>query len=366
MKLPNGYGSVSKLGGKRRKPFIVRKTLGYHINEETGKVAPDTITIGYTKTRAEGYQLLAEYNSSPYDLAASKMTFAQVYEEWSSKKFPTISQSGINGYIASYKSCEKLYDRVFKDLKLADLQMVIDECDKNYPTLKKIKVLFNQLYKFAIKNDICNKDYSSFVDIAQYKDRNPNKYDREKFTKDEIAKIWEMKDDKYYQIILMLLYNGLRISEFLSLKKENVHLDEQYFDVIDSKTENGIRKVPIADKMLPFYQSWYDSCPECEYLLHNEKGKGFKYDNYYRVYWTPLMEQLGIERTPHCTRHTTISMLSEAKVQETTIKKIIGHSGAMTLTEKVYTHLDMSILIDAINKTLEDIPIENETPKKTA
>ena len=116
--------------------------------------------------------------------------------------------------------------------------------------------------------------------------------------------------------------------------------------------------------MLPFYQSWYDSCPEREYLLHNKKGKGFKYDNYYRVYWTPLMEQLGIERTPHCTRHTTISMLSEAKVHETTIKKIVGHSGAMTLTEKVYTHLDMSILIDAINKTLEDIPIESETPEK--
>ena len=36
----------------------------------------------------------------------------------------------------------------------------------------------------------------------------------------------------------------------------------------------------------------------------------------------------------------------------------------MTLTEKVYTHLDMSILIDTINKTLEDIPIESETPEK--
>ena len=60
-----------------------------------------------------------------------------------------------------------------------------------------------------------------------------------------------MKDDKYYQIILMLLYNGTRISEFLSLKKENVYLDKQYFDVIESKTENGIRKVPIADKLLP-------------------------------------------------------------------------------------------------------------------
>ena len=239
-------------------------------------------------------------------------------------------------------------------MKLADLQQVIDTCGKNYPTLKKIKVLFNQLYDFALKNDICNKDYSTFVDIIQYKDRNPNKYNRNKFTKEEVAKIWTMKDNKYYQIILMLLYNGTRISEFLDLKKENVHLDEQYFDVIYSKTKNRIRKVPIADKLLPFYREWYNSCPDCEYLLHTEDGKHFKYRNYYDSYQSPLMEQLGIERTPHCTRHTCISMLSEAGVQDTTIKKIVGHSEAMSLTEKVYTHLDMQILVDAINKTLEN------------
>ncbi len=53
----------------------------------------------------------------------------------------------------------------------------------------------------------------------------------------------------------MLIYNGVRISELLDLKKGNVHLDKQYFDVIDSKTGNGIRKVPIADKVLDFYKS---------------------------------------------------------------------------------------------------------------
>jgi integrase len=205
-----------------------------------------------------------------------------------------------------------------------------------------------------LKNDICNKDYSTFVEITQYKDRNPNKHTRTKFTKEEVAKVWTMKEDKYYQIILMLLYNGTRISEFLDLKRENVHLEEQYFNVIDSKTENGIRKVPIADKLLPYYKDWYNSCPDCEYLLHTEDGKRFLYRNYYDSYWTPLVEQIGINRTPHCTRHTCISMLSEAGVQDTTIKKIVGHSGAMTLTEKVYTHLDMQVLVDAINKTLEN------------
>lgn len=355
MKLPNGYGSVVKLSGKRRKPWMIRKTTGYRIDSKKDKKVVEYIIIGYARNKSEGLQMLAAYNSNPYDTKAAKMTFSEVYEEWSKKKYDNVSESNVKGYTAAYKACSILYGRVFKDLKLADLQQVIDACGKNYPSLKKIKVLFNQLYDFAIKNDICNKDYSTFVDVAQYKDRNPNKYDRNKFSKEEVAKIWTMKDDKYYQIILMLLYNGTRISEFLDLKKEHVHLEEQYFDVIESKTENGIRKVPIADKLLPFYAEWFNSCPECEYLLHTEDNKHFKYRNYYDSYWAPLMEQLDMNHTPHCTRHTCISMLSEAGVQDTTIKKIVGHSGAMTLTEKVYTHLDMQILVDAINKTIPDV-----------
>lgn len=350
MKLPNGYGSVVKLSGKRRKPYQVRKTVGWHYDEAKDKQVQDMITIGYAATRAEGLQMLADYNNNPFDTKAAKMTFSDVYEEWSKRKFPTISESNVKGYTAFYKSCESLYNKVFKDIKLVDLQTVIDTCGKNFPTLKKIKVLFNQLFDYALKNDICNKDYSSFVDIVQYKDRNPNKYNRNKFEKNEIDIIWKQKEDKYYQIVLMLLYSGVRISEMLDLKKANVHLNEQYFDVICSKTENGIRKVPIADKVLPYYKAWYESCPECEYLLHTEDGKHFEYRNYYDSYFKPLMEQLCINRTPHCCRHTCISMLAEAGINQTIIKKIVGHSGAMTLTEKVYTHFDVKELVDAINK----------------
>lgn len=88
----------------------------------------------------------------------------------------------------------------------------------------------------------------------------------------------------------MLIYNGVRISELLDLKKGNVHLDKQYFDVIDSKTGNGIRKVPIADKVLDFYKSWYNDNIESEYLLHTEDGKNFLYRNYYDSYFKPLIK----------------------------------------------------------------------------
>ena len=62
------------------------------------------------------------------------------------------------------------------------------------------------------------------------------------------------------------------------------------------------------------------------------------------------MEQLGFDQTPHCCRHTCISLLAEAGVSPTYSKMIVGHKGAMTMTEKVYTHIDMKILIDAVNQ----------------
>ena len=324
MKLSNGYGSVVKLSGKRRKPYQVRKTVGWHFDKKKDKQVQGFIIIGYVPNRAEGLQMLADYNRNPFDTKAAKMTLMMYMRNVQSGKYPTVPESNVKGYTAAYKTCSSLYHKVFKNLKHVDLQTVIDTCGKNYHTLRKIKVLFNQLYDFAIKNDICNKDYSTFVDVVQYKDRNPNKHERNKFEKEEIKRIWEQKDDKYYQIILMLLYNGVRISEFLDLKKENVHLDEQYFDVICSKTENGIRKVPIVDKVLPYYKAWYESCPDCEYLPHTKDGKHFEYRNYYDSYFHPLMEQLNINRTPYRCRHTCISMLAKAGINQTIIKKIVG------------------------------------------
>lgn len=337
------------MSGKRRKPWIVQKTIGWEWDEAKGKNIQKLATIGYAATKAEGIQMLAEYNNNPFDIKASKITFQEVYERWSKENFPTISDSNVKGYEASYKVCGTVYNKVFKEMKLADLQFVVDTCDKNYPTLKKLKSLFSQLYDYVMKNDIFNKNYSVFVDIAKFKDKNPDKRNRNKFTKAEVKRLWELAEDPYYQIVLMLIYNGCRISEFLDLKKDDVHLDEQYFDVIASKTENGLRKVPIADKVLPFYKVWFEGS-RCEYLLHTPDQKHFDYRNYYDSYFTPLMEQIGFDHKPHDTRHTCISMLTEAHVDQTMIKKIVGHSGAMTLTERVYTHLDIETLVEAINK----------------
>ena len=268
MRLPNGYGGVVKLSGNRRRPYAARITTGWHQDDNTGRKIQHYQILGYASTRSEALQILARYNEYPIDGASLKLTFSDIYQRWSEEKFPTTSESNIKGYRAAYAICEDIADVPFRNLRLDDLQRVVDHCGKNYPTLKKLRVLFNQLYDYAMKHEIVVKDYSEFVNIVKYKDRNPNKAERDRFSQEEIQMVWEHQNDRYYQTVLMLLYNGVRVSELFDLKKEHVHLNEQYFDVVDSKTENGIRNVPIADKVLPFYEGWYHDCSQCEYLIH--------------------------------------------------------------------------------------------------
>ena len=350
LKSPNSYGGVTKLSNasRRRKPYVVRITSGYSINEETGKSTQRYTIIGYAKTRTEGLQMLAKFHEHPYNLENGDLTFREVYENWSADKYENTSKSTINGYRAAFNACTMIYERKFRELKTADLQLIIDTCDKNYPTLRKIKILFNQLYSYGMKLDICGKDYSKYIDISKHNKKNPNQLNRKPFTKEEIDKLWNLSDNKYYQIILILIYTGLRIDELLSLKVDNVHLEEHYIDVIKSKTINGIRKVPIGDYIYPFVENWVKSS-SCGYVFHTEEQKQFKYRNYYDSYFLPLMDQLGFDQTPHCCRHTFISLLAEAHVSPTYTKMIAGHKGAMSMTEKVYTHVDMKYLIEAVN-----------------
>lgn len=349
MKLPNGFGSVYKLSGNRRNPYRAIITIRWEINKDTGKWKQLRQTIGYYKTKNDAMIALAEYNKSPYDINASKVTFEEVYDRWSTEHFPTVSASNVKGYRAAYALCKDITNKRMADVKLDDLQYIVDTSGKNTPTLRKFKVLVGLMFKYAVIHDIITPDMNKTQYLNIKKAGNPNAYNRKPFTKEEVNTIWKYKDtDKYFTILLMLIYSGCRISELLDLKKENVNLKERWFDVTVSKTTAGIRKVPIADKVFPFFEYWYN-LNNCEYLLSTPDGKHFEYRNYYDSYWKPLIEQLNMEHRPHDTRHTCISLLADAGIDERLIKRIVGHKG-QGVTQQVYTHFEISALLNAINK----------------
>lgn len=56
-----------------------------------------------------------------------------------------------------------------------------------------------------------------------------------------------------------------------------------------------------------------------------------------------------MKHRPHDTRHTCVSLLAAAGIDERIIKKIVVHAG-QGVTENVYTHYELESLREAINK----------------
>ena len=101
MRLPNGYGSVVKMSGNRRRPYAVRKTDGF--NE---KGYPIYKIIGYTETKEEGLSLLAKYNESPWNINEQKIVLVLRGKKLEDKK----RCEGIISGSATMEVCVESYD----------------------------------------------------------------------------------------------------------------------------------------------------------------------------------------------------------------------------------------------------------------
>ena len=351
MKLPNGYGSITKINKKVRKPFWARGPEISTIDPETKMLKIERQTVGYYSSMEEALSALEKLYRKRNALKLNNITFKALYEKWSEEKFAIVGESSYRAYENAFNQSAMLHNRKIKDIKLIDLNNVVELSEKNYPTLKKLKLLFTEMFKYACMHEIIENNFAVWVDIAKYKNRNPNHQYRNRFSYDEIETLWKSYQTKEDAIILMLIYSGVRIGELLDLKKENVHLEENYFEILESKTQSGIRVVPISNKVKSFYIEWYNNPNnQTDYLLCNEKGNYLSYPTFRKKIYDPFINKLNIELTPHCTRHTTISMLADKHVLQTIIKKIVGHKGAMDITERVYTHIDIKVLVDAINQ----------------
>ena len=214
MRNPNGYGSVVKLSGNRRRPFHVRKTVGW--NE---KGHPVYQTLDYVATREEGMILLAQFNKNPWDVDKVNMTLAALFELWLERKAVKLGRSNLANMKASYQHCKALWGRKYSEIKAYHMQDSIDHCGCGYSTQGAIKALWNHLDKFALELDVTTRNYASLLQSAPIPETS-----KSPFSEGEVKTMWAMQHQPWVDSILFLLYTGFRISEMLDLRKSSVDL----------------------------------------------------------------------------------------------------------------------------------------------
>lgn len=347
MKLPNGFGSVHKLPGNRRKPWRARKTIGWDTNFENGTCKQKYTTVGYYPTRAEALQALADYNANPYDLSTNTITFEEVYEKWSEEHFPTIVPSARRTWKSAFNYCSSLYQLRMKDIRVEHLEQAIRSATVGDNTKIRMKSLFNLMYKYCLKHEIVEKNYAELCDSIK---KPRPQIIRTPFSNDEIQKLWENIQFPFVDMILIGIYSGFRPQELAVLKTIDINFED---NVIKGglKTDAGKnRLVPIHPAILDLVHNNYNKAVSLnsESLFNDENGQQGTWLTYdkYRGRWNKIMKKLDLHHRPHDTRHTFITKAKSCNVDEYILKLIVGHE-VSDITEKVYTH-----------RTIEDLQRE--------
>lgn len=329
MRNRNGYGTIVKLSGKRRKPFEVR--VNTRMDERNYPVYD---VLGRYSDRMEAQNALAAYNISPYDINSDKMTFKELYNEWYKYKYEGIKQfSKSSEYCtkSAYNHCAALYEMQIKNIRAAHMQKILDNPELSHALLEHIKNLFNQMFDYAMKQDYILKDYSKFCKI----NIQDNDIHGVPFNQDNIKALWKLYNSGVSSaaLPLILIYSGWRIQEFATC---SIDLNKKTFSG-GVKTKSSIRTIPIHSKILDLVKN---NMPELQH----------KTGSYYNNLLRDVLKLADIkeDHTCHDCRHTFISLLSSANVPDICIKRLAGHANK-DITG-LYTHKEIEELRKEIEK----------------
>lgn len=345
MRNENGFGSITcldKTGKKRRKPWAVRITTGWEDGKQVRKY------LGFYRTKKEALVALGEYHKGGLNLDMSGLSLNEVFDLWFEQpQLKELSEGAKRAYMMVRKRFGKLGELPMKDIKAKHLQDWMGKMDVKPSTKSKMKSVLNQVYNFAIANDIVQKNYTTIL-----KPGKSNGKVGEIFSDEEIKLLWEHKDNEFARQILIMIYTGMRIGELLKVKREDIYFDENYI-IGGSKTEAGIdRIIPLHRIIIPLIK---EQLGDNKWLIQSNKGDNhFSYD-YASNKYKELFASLHINHKPHDCRKTAVSLMHSAGIPMEVIRIIVGHAG-QGVTEQVYLRKNAPQLVEYINKVV----IEND------
>lgn len=346
---PKGSGSIRKLPGRLARPWQALK---------------NNISLGTFATKAEAQAVLDRLRSIDVT-EAYNVSLAQIFERFCIEAYPGLLPKSQEDYDITWRRFASLADTPMRRLRTEDVQRLIDEDTArglSRSHAEKIKKLYSQCCKVAMREDIIDKNYADFLRLP--KGAAPK---REVFSPEQIRVLEDNREDETVRLILILIYTGLRINELFTLRVEDIHLDDGYF-VGGEKTDAGRdRMVPIIPDIREDL-AYFMARATGELLISGYAGQRVA-RNWRRRDYYPTLERLGLPAIkPHGCRYTFATRAVAAKVQPEVLQKVIGHT-KYTTTMQFYAQEDLPSAARELAKissqrpTAKVLRVKKATPK---
>ena len=284
--------------------------------------------------------------------------------------------------------------RKINEIRLSDakvwLVMLQNEQGKSYSTIHTIRGVLRPAFRMAVEDDIIRKNPFDFqlstviVNDSVTREAITHKQKREflRFVKED------KHFSRYYDVIYILFFTGMRISEFcgltakdIDLKNKTVTINKQLHRTIDMryiieppKSDAGKRVIPIRDDVCSCFKNLLKSMDKkVTPVISDNKGKSYsgflcldkngmpmvalhweKYfehicNKYNSIYVTKMPKV-----TPHVCRHTYCSHCASAGMNPKHLQYLMGHS-EIGVTMNTYTHVEFENIQREVEALQNDV-----------
>jgi integrase len=341
----------------------------------------------YGRTRKEAETKLVELRSKAdagVPMTPGHLTVEAFLNEWLSQiAAPRVRPNTLAGYafhIDRYLVPD-LGSRRLGKLTARELRLYLDSLKTRGVGIRTIRYVHGTLraaLEDAMREELLAKNVAKLVrpPSAPSPERHP-------LTPDEIrAFLKAVRDDRLYAMFVVIALLGLRRSEVLGLKWEDVDLVDGMLTVrqglhriggklqlMPTKTARSRRTVPLPGPVLASLRAHRteqdlerrqlaERWPDSGFVFTTPIGTPIDPDNCSKIVRAAL-KQAGVRSVRmHDFRHGVVSVLMGLGVPPRTVMEIAGHSG-LEMTMNVYAHVtldDKRAALDKLGDLLEEDP----------
>lgn len=237
-----------------------------------------------------------------------------------------------------------LQGKSIRDIKTRDVE---DYLKFNNTMAEKSRAhyltVLRNFYQFLVYEDLITHNPCETIKMPKVTKKLPNY-----LTKEEIDKLLSFPLNNAFdyrnKAMLELLYaTGIRVSELVNLKLNNVHLEEDLIRVLGKGSKERLSPISsVCEKYLRIYIEEYRNTllkkKNSEYLFINNFGNPITRQGFFKNLKKIAKEQ-GIEKeiSPHTLRHSYATHLLANGADLRIIQELLGHNDISTT--EIYTHV---------------------------
>ncbi|MFW0912741.1 tyrosine-type recombinase/integrase [Bacillus altitudinis] len=323
-----------------------------------------------------------------------KMTFEKLAADWI--RDYTLTTGNKKGTIRIRTKEIKILNRYIAKTNIAKIttrkyqKILNDLTEQEYArnTISGVHTTAGLIFKYAIQQKLLKHSPTEGAVVPKKRltveDIENNPIEEKYFEKEELEEflltVKEFGLDMDLERFYLLAFSGMRSGELCALKWSDINFETneiritktiysennnmKEYELVPPKTAGSVRTIEVEGQIMDMLKEYQmrqkkrrlqsrikpEEYHDGNFVFARENGYPFLPKNII-VRMERLLEKTSIKKhaTPHIFRHTHISMLTEARVDITTIMKRVGHDDMKT-TMRIYTHVTEKMKEDASQK----------------